>query len=307
MINEVVDNASDDRARNFVMFFEEKEGTTAIVRLMDNFPQVDVLRARGEWEPFDRHACGPMPTSSLRECLDLIFSGGPAAEVNRIYRRTATRSLTEFRSNPSVGFKMRFKPPRDRSGRPEAPDFPQLGTGTDHESRARFARTMIDVLKRHDVLVFLAVRQNLLRWALSKYHGDGTGRPGHIQFRLATGKVARHEISRIHVDPDVLERKIDVCRAIHAGKRRLAAGLRDAGLDVVPVRYEDFLGDQLAFLGELLAHLGQRPSDAELRDAVARGPRIERVHGDDLSEFFLNASELEARFGDRFERWPDPL
>jgi hypothetical protein len=272
--------------RNFVMLFDEKEGTTPIVRLLNNLSHVDVIRARGEWEPFDRHACGPMPLASLRECLDLVFSGAPVAEINRIYERTATRSLSKFRGDVSVGFKMRFKPPQES------------------ESMDRFSAVMVDVLKRHQVLVFLAVRQDLLRWALSKYHGDGTGRPGHIQFRLASGDLARHEIPRIRVDPDALERTIERCEAIHAEKRRLSRELQDAGIDVVPVRYEDFLADPVAFFTRLLAHLGHEVSEAELRDALARGAHVERVHGDNMSEFFVNAAELESRFGDRFEAWP---
>jgi hypothetical protein len=272
--------------RDFVMFFDEKEGTTPIVRLLNNFPQVEVIRTWGEWEPFDGHACGPMPLGSLRECIDLVFSRAPLAEINRIYERTGKRSVSEFRSDVSIGFKMRFRPPLES------------------ESVDRFSAMMIELLKRHDVLVFLAVRQDLLRWALSKYHGDGTGRPGHIQFRLASGKLPREEIPRITVDPEELERTIERCQAIHAEKRQLASELQGAGIDVVAARYEDFLADAGGFLSELLAHLGHQVSESEVRDALAHGSRIERVHGDDLSEFFVNARELESRFGDRFEAWP---
>jgi hypothetical protein len=143
-----------------------------------------------------------------------------------------------------------------------------------------------------------------LRWALSKYHGDGTGRPGHLQFRLGSGKLARNEIPRMTVDTDRLERTIERCEAIHAEKRRLMAKLQDAGVDVVPVRYEDFLADPAASLVGLMAHLGHEVSDDDARRALARGAFVERVHGDDLSEFFVNAAELESRFGDRFEPWP---
>ena len=272
--------------RDFVMLFDEKEGTTPIVRLLDNFPQVDVIRTWGEWEPFDRHACGPMPLASLLECIDLVYSRAPVAEINRIYERTATRSLSEFCRGVSVGFKMRFRP------------------SLESESRGRFSAAMIELLKRHDVLVFLAVRQDLLRWALSKYHGDGTGRAGHIQFRLASGRLTREEIPRITVDPEALERTIERCREIHEQKRHLASDLQGAGIEVVPMRYEDFLADAVAFLTDALDHLGHEVAESEVRDALARGALIQRVHGDDLSEFFVNASEIESRFGDRFEAWP---
>jgi hypothetical protein len=276
---------AEARGRDFVIFFDEKEGTTPIIRLLNNFSRVEVIRTMGEWEPFDRHACGPIQLSALRRCLDLVFSRTPVAEINELYERTATRPLSTFRGDGSIGFKMRFTPPEG-------------------SSRDLFSRLMVDVLKRHDVLVFLAVRQDLLRWALSKYHGDGTGRPGHLQFRLGSGKLARNEIPRMTVDTDRLERTIERCEAIHAEKRRLMAKLQDAGVDVVPVRYEDFLADPAASLVGLMAHLGHEVSDDDARRALARGAFVERVHGDDLSEFFVNAAELESRFGDRFEPWP---
>ena len=291
------------RGRDFVMFFEEKEGTTPIIRLLNNFRQVEVVRARGEWEPFDQHACGPMRLSALRRCLDLVFSRAPIEEINEIYQQTSSRALSKFDGDCSLGFKMRFKAPLEPSISPPVQGRPRVRATSESGSRTQFSRTMIDVLRRHRALVFLAVRQDLLRWALSIYHGDGTGRPGHLQFQLASGKLEREEVPRIRVSPDALEETIEGCRAIHTRKRELAADLRASGLDVVPVRYEDFLADRGALLAELLVHLGYEVGEDEVRDALAQGIRLERVHGDDLSEFFVNAEELESRFGDRFEAW----
>ena len=61
---------------------------------------------------------------------------------------------------------------------------------------------MIDVIKANDLTIFLAVRQDVFRWALSKYHGDGTGKPGHIQFKLASGNISKSEIGTIRIDRD---------------------------------------------------------------------------------------------------------
>jgi hypothetical protein len=69
------------------------------------------------------------------------------------------------------------------------------------------------------------------------------------------------------------------------------------------VRYEDFLSDASAFLRALLVQLGHEVTDEEIHEALTRDIRVKRVHGDDLSEFFTNAEELEARFGDAFEPW----
>ena len=269
----------DETQRDFIIFFEQKEGTTAIVRLLNGFPGVDVIRAGGVFEPFDPHVCGPMSTEAQRDCLELIFSRRPVEEANRIYRRTSKRPLSPYHEDTSLGFKSRFEALAD-----PAP--------------------IIDLLVRHRVLVFLAIRQDLFRWALSRYHGDGTGKPGHLQVRLASGQIARDDIPRIAVDEDELARVIERCERLHARKRELEARLRDRGLEVLPLRYEDFLADKEAFYKTLLAQLGQSVTEAEMRAALTRDIRLQRVHGEDLSEFFVNAEALEARFGDRFQAWP---
>ena len=290
-------------ARRFVMFFDQKEGTSPVMRLLHRFPGVEILHhppGRG-WEPFDRHNCGPMPLGALIECLDLVFYGASADKANRIYERTAKAPLAGYDTAATVGFKMRFEPPGD----PRIP--PGLGLlrrPIEARYRQRFSRAMIDLLRRRQVVVLLAVRQNLMRWALSKYHGDGTGRAGHIQFRLAGGELPREEIPRITVDPVRLERVIADCEAIHEAKERLAQQLQDAGVEVVPVRYEDFLRDQLAFFRRLMDRLDRRLTDEQISEVLDRGIALQRVHGDELSEFFVNADEIEARFGDRVRLWP---
>jgi hypothetical protein len=107
----------------------------------------------------------------------------------------------------------------------------------------------------------------------------------------------------MHVDPDVLEQKLEQCQAIHAGKRRMKQVLEEAGLDGVLVRDEDLLSDEADLMRRMLVALGHDPAEHDLRDALALDIHVKRVHGEDLSEFFLNADELLARFSDRFEVW----
>jgi hypothetical protein len=42
---------------NFIVLFEEKEGTSPLVRLLDNFERVSVIHHEngGGWKPFDQH------------------------------------------------------------------------------------------------------------------------------------------------------------------------------------------------------------------------------------------------------------
>jgi len=80
--------------RNFIIFFEEKEGTSPLVRLLDNFDQISVVHQVGKdwsWEPFDRHSCGRLSMHDLTQCFDLIFGENllDMERLNAIYTKTA--------------------------------------------------------------------------------------------------------------------------------------------------------------------------------------------------------------------------
>ncbi len=260
------------------------------MRLLDGLDAVAVVHQSGGagWEPFDAHNCGPLPTRDLRRCLDCLFSRPPdLAEANRIYTRTATRPLELPPGAEAVGFKMRFRPPR-RSG----------GLG-----RLHFERTLLRTFARHGVVALLAVRQDVLRWALSKYHGDGSGAPGHLQFALARGEISRSEIPSLRVDCERLERLISECEASHRRKRRLLARLARWGIRAHPILYERFVGDRAGFLRELLGHLGLRLPEGEIEAALRLGTHFEKVHSDDISDFVENHREVMERFGQRYVAW----
>ena len=201
--------------RNFVIFFQGKEGSSALVRQLDRFEQISVICQVGRkglaWEPFDKNACGAMTLSDRRRCLELIFNHEPLdmEALNHIYLKTATNRLGRFDKSNAVGFKMRFKPP--------------------WYTRWWYRRSLLSLFARYRVLVLLLVRQDLLRWALSIYHGDGEGRPGALQFRLADGRISREDINTIEVDCERLDQEIAKCRLRHAYKKGLVAHLGARG------------------------------------------------------------------------------
>lgn len=274
--------------RNFIIFFEEKEGTSPLVRLLNNFEQISIIHQMDNkgWEPFDRHNCGSMALRNLECCLDMIFNKESIdfKRLNQIYTRTAKRPLEEFSKNGVVGFKMRFNAP----------------TPTSYWS---FRRMMFNILKRNDVVVFLAVRQDILKWGLSKYHGDGTGKPGHLQFKLASGKLNRDEIKKIHVDCARLEEIILNCEKSHVLKRRLMEDLKLAGIQSHPLRYEDFLTDKRQYISLILDFLELETSIQEINNVLKKGAYFNKVHSDDISDFVENHEELKERFDNRFVSW----
>ena len=64
---------------NFIIFFVGNEGTSPLVRTLNNFDQVSVIHQtenRG-WEPFDTQNCGSMSLGNLKKCFDLIYGNDP--------------------------------------------------------------------------------------------------------------------------------------------------------------------------------------------------------------------------------------
>ena len=279
--------------KNFVLLFEEKEGSSPLVRLLDNFTEIDVLHHEDNdgWEPFDQHNSGAMSLGNYRRCLDMIYDDTPTdlAALNTIYTRTAKCPLAPFDKTNSVGFKTRLRPFHLRG--------PAFWRKIHYD---RFNRTAFDVLRRHGVLAFVLVRQDVFRWALSKYHGDGSGQSGHLQFRLAEGEIGRKDIPKITVNLAEFEKTVVGCEKIVAKKQALLKELRANGIDASALTYEDFNADRTAYFRRLLDKLQVSASDADIAAAFEKGSHFKKVHSDSIEDFVINADEVIARFGHRF-------
>ena len=83
--------------RNFIIIFAEKEGTSPLVRLLNNFEQISIIHQVDviDWEPFDIHNRGAMTLGNLERCLDMIFSNDAIDfnQLNQIYTGTAKNLL----------------------------------------------------------------------------------------------------------------------------------------------------------------------------------------------------------------------
>ena len=281
------------RVRNFIILFDEKEGTSAIVRLLDNFGKISVLHhsSGSGWEPFDRHCCGKINSDDLFDCLNIIFSGGKIDFkcLNKIYRRSSKEDLSSFDSlNVSKGFKMRLK-------NPSAPAWMKV---IPLLANYNYRKRMFRLFKRHNIVVFIAIRRDLLRWALSKYHGGGSGKSGHLQFALAEGRISRKDIGKIHVEESKLQRLIHKCEGSHASKYKLASSLRKVGVEVRFLEYEEFLDDKVLFFKKIQGILGvYQEEDEEILQIIEKGISLKKVHSHDISEFVLNSDDIMLKFG----------
>jgi hypothetical protein len=288
-----------------MIFFNEKEGTTPLVQLLDGFDAVSIVHhVTGHGlEPFEVHNCGPMTLRDLDRCLRLVYGPQPVDmdALNRIYTKTALAPLEEIRPGTAVGFKMRFRPPSlelHTHGLPGA-----IGGRLQRRRLEKFRRQMLDLLAEREVLACIAVRQDILRWSLSKYHGDGTGRPGHIQFALAAGSIGRSDLPAFHVELSRLDAILTKCRLDHERKRRLQADLEAAGIRTAVLRYEDFLADRTAYFQRLLGLLDVGVESEQIVETLDGIRTLGRVHPSDISEFVENHAEVLDAYGDAFVPW----
>jgi hypothetical protein len=295
--------------RNFIILFDEKAGTSPLVRQLDKFESISILHQEDSsgFEPFDRHNCGRMSLRDLRKCLDIIYGHGPKnfEQLNRIYTRTAKRPLDEIDEKGVVGFKMRFTPPiRDPFRVIEKFAANDRLTSSIRQCYIRYFKSkMLEIFKRHDVVVLMAVRQDLLRLGLSIYHGDGTGKPGHLQFKMARGKFARDEIGKIRIDCERLGEIIATLEDLHSENRSLMEEIRRAGIQSHPILYEDFVADRRKYLESLFAILELNITHDEITHVLGQEEYLKKVHSDDISEFVDNHEEVMSRFADRFVSW----
>jgi hypothetical protein len=279
--------------RNFIIFFEEKEGTTAIVYALAEYHGVTVIHQTDDlgWEPFDRHNSGEMPLRRLRYCLETLYSGSAIDfdRLNSVYTQTAMRPLASFGPSDVLGLKMRFKPP---------PRWQKALPLT----RWMFKKMMFALLKEHDIFAFVAVRQDVLKWALSKYHGDGSGRRGHLQFKVAQSVLDPSTLPKINVDLKEFEKLVQHCEHRHLMKHKLMDEFRAAGIGTAPLLYETFNTAREEFFQNFFSALGM-PAPHIDPSKVRVKSQLKKVHSDDISTFVANHEEVVSMFGDRFVRW----
>ena len=295
--------------RNFVVFFDGREGTTALMQLLSNFDQLTVLHhdLKSGWEPFDYHRCERMSLQDLEQCFEMLFNGKPVDvdRLNQIYTKTAEKPLTLSNPNGAIGFKMRFEPPRKFAVTLRRVSMWYWAGGKtlmDIYNR-RFNKMMFEVLKRNNVAVFFAIRQDVLRWALSIYHGDGTGKRGNLQWKLASGKISREQLGKINVDCKRLEKIISRCERSLAIRQELKREFEQAGIKVHPLLYEDFMEDKPTYFRRVFEILEIPITEEEINVVINKGAYFKKVHSDQLSDFVENHQEVMEKFGDRFVSW----
>ena len=297
--------------RDFVLYFEEKEGTTAIMRWANRLSNVRVLHYADDrcWEPLESFMLGEnVRREEIQSLMQAIYvRPRNMEELRRRYAmKVPDRELVTLPDNCSIGLKMRWTPPRVfYSGLPIF-DLPVNRICKEYRHR-RYYDSMVQTLSDAGVAPMLAVRQNVFKWALSKYHGDGTGKKGHLQFKLASGELTRHDIPKIKVNLSRFGRLLDQCRRKHDAKRQFVEQMAKDGLEVFPLLYEDFLEDKVQFFEGFLDRIDNPMDLVDLKRSLEGDIVLKRVHKGSLSDYVENHEELHRAYGNAFESWTPPL
>ncbi len=281
-----------------------------MMHMLDQFDDVNVVHQINNqgWEPLDAHTSGDLSIKSLSRLFDMIYSSKAVNmdQLNRLYTKTAKLPLQTFSAKLSVGLKMRLVPhqyvhPWTRTRWPAWNAFWYERLQRDYPMNFRTA--LLNRLQMHNVIVFITVRQDLLRWALSKYHGDGSGAPGHLQFKLANGEISQEQISKLKVDCEKLGEIIARSRFVHKENRKLRDSLIGMGVSVFPLRYELFLDNKYVFFKQISNWLGLDWSDITIQNVINSETYLKKVHSNDISDFVENADEVLEKFDHCWEDW----
>lgn len=255
-------------ARNFIILYTSREGSSAIVNALSTHPDIAVPL----FEEFDEFWLKKFDLN-----VDI------ADEIDHVL------ATNQFRLDHDYG-RQRFL--GDAAG----------GDGSDAESigfKWRWHGDMdriAKVLKKHDVTLFLLFRRDLLELTCSQYYTRTLKKPdseknlGHVQFELAAMNEEDRAKRRAEIDQQTVPMNllkfymVMGWRVRHAIRNRwYAKSMERRGVPTQTIYYEDFLREPGRFFADFLTEIempdtpGFDPSSANTFVKTSNVPATERV------------------------------
>lgn len=285
------------QVRNFVILFQEKEGSSAIVDTLQRFDGINVTG----FEPFDRYRFlesyhggkgRDMNPKDMIRCFELLFDQtkdvqAAYKEIKDLYAKYNHKGVHHWPSKSlaapkdlvlnreeSTGFKMRMRP--------------------------NIRGNLFSLWQRTGTVVYIMYREDALKWALSKYQ------QGHLQFKLADGRIERKDIQKINVNIKRLQGIIGTCNGSLQHKRNLLKEMRSKGIDARLMSYEKFCFNKKGFLLEILQTL--RPDIAkdqhlqQIEAILSQKFFFKKVHADDLRHVIANYDAVKKAIPHMFQK-----
>ena len=292
--------------RNFIILFNSKEGSTAIVSILNNFDNVAIIQNDKKlgFEPFDKDSAGNITNRNLKRILEMIFDdkNHDFSSINKIYQKSANSQIQAFNKKNIIGFKMRFQT-QDLNLPGWLGNSKLLKQKFIDYKNNQYRKMMMDIFIRFNVTVFLMVRQNIFEWAFSQYHGDGSGNRGHLQFKLALGEIGEKDIKPIIIEENRFIKVLNMTKNKFEQKRKLYVELVNRNIRVIPLIYEDFLNDQKKFFSDFFRNLDIPMNEKLLEESLEKGTILKKVHKEDLKSYIINHDEILAKYGRFYIPW----
>jgi len=237
---------------NAIVFYEEKSGSTALMLALHRVAGIEVVGMKKEGgEPFDMHQSG-----------------------RRLGTRKVGQLITAAYSATRDGIRIAKMRPRSQK-RLLLPDVI-------HE------RLLIRTLKQGQIQPIILLRTDLFELALSKFHGNGSGHNGHMQFIAIQDKDFSPERMVVGGKRWVWSQR----RAIVHFRRltRMSRRCASTGLNPVILTYEQMLNHPESFWQELAKAL-EIPAQAQRMREAFQQQQMRKVRGKS-SELYDNYEEL---------------
>lgn len=265
--------------KKFLLVYTQKEGSTAILQTLDNLPNITVVKSRRSYEPFDLHENKELSPIEILSNFNYVFRVGTNEELTAINENRKENPEYQFDINAPVrGCKMRIRVRKDFNSNQEFDDY---------------INELFSILTSNNFLVFILHRENIFNWALSTYHGDGSGHQGHLQFKLARGVLSQDSIPKIRIDSQKFLFVYKSLLALVENKRRLYRKLENLNMGVVILIYEDFLANKRLFFKKIYAALNVEVSESQLSEGLKLPIILKKVHSKPMSDYFVNYDEIK--------------
>ncbi|AYV82343.1 MAG: hypothetical protein Homavirus33_5 [Homavirus sp.] len=242
-------------------------GSSAIISHLKKLTKyVDIIG----FEPFDNfHMKKPLIGENLTMIFDLLFSKNLTNDfayykMNSIYKIYSDKEIDKFDKKKAIGFKMRF----------------------------RNWETIETPIIKNNVVVFILVRQDVFKWAISTYDVDCN------QFKLIKGDIEKDPT--IKIDIEKFKSILRICHKNLEERYGLIDMLRKKNVDVCPLYYEEFCNDKKLFFKKMFDKLQIKLTNDELTEFANKPNYFKKVHSDDLKKYVTNYDELKVEFGSKY-------
>jgi hypothetical protein len=246
--------------KNFIIFFMANTGSSAIISHLKQLKEkIDIVG----FEPFDNfHMKTPLIGDDLTKIFNLIYNNinnSNINQINNIYKKYTDKEL-KFDTTKSVGCKMRFR----NWDMIEGP------------------------IKNGNTTVFILIRQNVFKWAISSYDSKST------QFDLLKGKISKDP--QITIDLVKFKQILSRCEQSLKERYELVELLKKRNINIIPIYYEEFCDNKKQFFKKFLNAIDIKLSDELLTEFANKPNYFKKVHSDDLRKYITNYDQLKKEF-----------